>query len=102
MDGPHPVRGCAHGMCEECKRAWDCAGGKLGRSEEGEAGLAAAAGAGAGKKRRASLKDRARAKKISRKAEREAGSDDEHLGGDTAFTANLDDPRFKVRRALGD
>lgn len=49
------------------------------------------------RKKRASLKDRARAKKLSRLAEREAGSDEEELGLGVNFKADLRDPRFTVR-----
>jgi hypothetical protein len=72
-------------------------GGKLEKTVEGDKELPVALG---GKKRKASVKDRARAKKASRKAEREAGSDDEHLGEDVDLAADLDDPRFKVGSIL--
>jgi hypothetical protein len=49
------------------------------------------------KKKRASLKERAQAKKKSKLAEREAGSDDEELGFGVDFKADLRDPRFTVR-----
>lgn len=60
------------------------------------AGAAGQQQAEAGSKRKAFVKERARAKKQSRKAEREGGSDDERLQDGSAFAADFADPRFKV------
>lgn len=94
--------GCAH--TPEAFSAQEDAEQLHGWGAGGREGSAAAPGgqaqAQAGSKRKASVKERARAKKLSRKAEREGGSDDERLQDGSAFTADFADPRFKVGSLL--